>query len=59
MEKLNKLKEIIKKEMHECMRLEAKAKELCKFENARGQAKAWAELKWVLDEIDKLQKYGR
>jgi len=38
------------------MRLEALAKQNVKFENARLQAKAWAELEWVLGEIDKLEK---
>ena len=54
--KLEILREIIKKEMQECMRLEALAKQNVKFENARLQAKAWAELEWVLGEIDKLEK---
>ena len=54
--KLRKLKKVIKEEMQECMRLEALAKQNVKFENARLQAKAWAELEWVLGEIDKLEK---
>jgi len=52
---LMELREVIKKEMYECMRLEALAKQNVKFENARLQAKAWAELEWVLTKLKEIE----
>ena len=54
---VKRLKELIIKvikEMDECKQLEMKANEKALFENGRLQKKAWAELFWALEEIDKI-----